>query len=265
MKHSILFASLAVAALLAATSCTPAPEPTYSVEGATPQECYSVSLTTDSVDVPFQSYKGKAVRQFTMPSKSRPFIAHDLLAATLSPVRIACGDTIFRFCNADELYTYTVRYDRKCVPDYGVLLRDFIANSGLKSDTSTDGAHMLKIVDTATYRASVAPFLRSTGVNIRFDTEGNWMYYTPMPEGDTRHPMHIFEIISALRYYWGIDVVPDPSLDLLELLTTGPDFATPGLTEAQVDEMLMRKFGMALDYAGRDLTTICVWVPRQSE
>ena len=259
-KNSLILAAVLLGAMVVA-SCGPQAEPTYRVEGATPQECYSVTLTPDSAaNVTFRSYKGQRVKQFTMPSKSRPFIAHDLLASRMSPLNIACGDTIYRILNADEVYTFSVVYDHKCVPDYEVLLRDFIAHSGVKSDTTTDGAHMLKIVDTATYRAAIAPFLRSTGVNVRFDSEGQWMYYTPMPDGDTRQPMHLFEIISALRYYWGINVVPDPSLDLLELLTTGTDFATPGLDEAQVCEMLKTKFGMDLDYAGHDVTiiTICV-------
>ncbi len=260
MKHNILMA-LGVAAAFSFAACGPQTEPTYRVEGATPQECYSVTLTPDSSAAATPYVKGKKVKNLVMPPKSRSFIAHDLLARTVSPLRIACGDTIYRFLNDDEVYTYSVTYDRKCVPDYGVLLRDFQAHGGIKLDTSTDNnTYMLRIVDTAAYRAAIAPFLRSTGVNIRFDAEGHWMYYTPMPEGDTRHPMHLFEIVSALRYYWGIDVVPDPSLDLLELMTTGADFATPGLDEeheGQVSEMLMRKFGMGLEFIGRDITVIC--------
>ena len=260
MKNS-LFAAFGIAVAITFTACGPQAEPTWRSEGTTPQERYSVTLTTDTAEaVPYRSYKGKSVKGFTLPSASRPFIAHDLLAGYVSPFRIACGDTLYRLLAADEVYTYSVSYDRKCVPDYEVLLRDFIANSGVKTDTSTEPAHMLRIVDTATYRAAIAPFLRSTGVSVRFDSEGHWMYYTPMPEGDTRQPMHIFEIISALRYYWGIVVVPDPSLDLLELLTTGPDFATPGLSEAEVCDMLMRKFGMELGCAGRDVTEIGIWV-----
>lgn len=260
MKNSLLVAiGIAVASCFA--SCAPEGEPTYRVDGDTPQERYSVTLTPDSTGYAATTFaKGKKVKHIVMPPKSRPFIAHDLLARAISPFYIACGDTIYNILNADEVYTYSVTYDRKCVPDYEVLLRDFIANSGVKCDTSTEPAHMLRIVDTARYRAAIAPFLRSRGVNVRFDAEGHWMYYTPMPEGDTRHPMHLFEIISALRYYWGITVVPDPSLDLLELFNTGADFATPGLDEAQVCDMLMSKFGMGLDYADRNVTQIGIWV-----
>lgn len=258
MKKNIFLIALSSAALLFAVSCGSAADPTYRVDGATPQERYSVTLTPDSTAAATPYVKGKKVKHLVMPPKSRSFIAHDLLARTVSPLRIACGDTIYRFLNDDEVYTYSVTYDRKCVPDYKVLLRDLQVYGGVKLDTSTDNyTFMLRIADTAAYRAAIAPFLRSSGVNIRFDSEGHWMYYTPMPEGDTRHPMHIFEIVSALRYYWCIDVVPDPSLDLLELMTTGPDFATPGLDEEQVSEMLMRKFGMELEFIGRDITIVC--------
>ncbi len=260
MKNSLLIVlGIAVAASFAA--CGPQAEPTYRVSGDTPQECYSVTLTPDSTGYAATAVaKGKKVKHLAMPPKSRPFIAHDLLARTMSPMRIACGDTLYNILNADEVYTYSVTYDRKCVPDYAVLLRDFIANSGVKCDTSIEPAHMLRIVDTAKYRAAIAPLLRSRGVNVRFSPEGFWMYYTPVPEDDPHQPMHLFEIISALRYYWGITVVPDPSLDLLELLNTGTDFATPGLDEAQVCDMLMSKFGMDLTYADRNVTQIGIWV-----
>lgn len=260
LKNSFLvIVGLALSASI--NSCGRQEEPAYRAYGATPQECYAVMLKPDTVgNTPFRSYKGQKVCGFTLASKSRPFIAHDLLAGTVSPLRIACGDTVYRFRNADETYAFSVEYDRKCVPDYGVLLRDFVAHSGIVSDTSTAVASMLKIVDIATYRAAVAPFLRSTGVNIRFDSAGHWMYYTPMPEGDTRQPMHLFEIVSALRYYWDINVVPDPSLDLLELFTTGEDFATSGLGQEQVCEMLKSKFGMELVDAGRDVTVVNVCV-----
>lgn len=260
MKNSLLIAiSFAVAAIF--TACGPQAEPTYRVSGDTPQECYSVTLTPDSTGYAATAVaKGKKVKHLVMPPKSRSFIAHDLLARTMSPLRIACGDTIYRILNYDEVYTFSVTYDRKCVPDYKVLLRDLQAYGGVKFDTSTDNnTYMLRIVDTAAYRAAVAPLVRSAGVNIRFGSEGQWMYYTPVPDDDPRQPMHIFEIVSALRYYWAINVVPDPSLDLLELLSTGADFATPDLDEeheGQVSEMLMRKFGMGLEYIGREITIV---------
>ena len=261
MKHNILIA-LGVAVVFSFAACVPQTEPTYRVKGDTPQECYSVMLTPDSIAAEVTPFaKGKKVKHLVMPPKSRSFIVHDLLARTMSPVRIACGDTIYRLLNYDEVYTYSVTYDRKCVPDYQVLLRDLQTHGGVKLDTSTDNnTYMLRIVDTAAYRAAIAPQMRSTGVNIRFDPEGQWMYYTPVAADDPLQPMHLFEIVSALRYYWCINVVPDPSLDLLELLTTGADFATPGLDEeheGQVSEMLMRKFGMGLEFIGRDITIIC--------
>lgn len=260
MKNS-LFAAFGIAVAITFTACGPQAEPTWRSEGTTPQERYSVTLTTDTAEaVPYRSYKGKSVKGFTLPSASRPFIAHDLLAGYVSPFRIACGDTLYRLLAADEVYTYSVSYDRKCVPDYEVLLRDFIAQSGLVADTTVEPAMCLSIVDTDAYRASVAPFLRSTGVSIRFDSTGHWMYYTPMPEGDIRQPMHIFEIVSALRYWWGLTVVPDPSLDMIELLTTGTDFATAGLGFDEVQEMLKRKFGMQLTPADREVMVVSVRV-----
>lgn len=227
----------------------------YTVDGDTPQEKYTATLTkgrSQLTDLHF--YRNEMVNGFKHRSNSRVAIAQEFLISIKYTNGIACGDTAYNFIPKDEVYTYSVKFKNKVVPNYYVLLRDLVKYGGVQCDTTYAPAYMLTISDTAVYNNSVCRYaVRSRGNYNKYDERGNWRYVdlVSVLEG---HPQMLASIVSALRYYWHIPVLVNPLWNTSVYLESDEsDFSNPDLSFDQVQEMLQKKYGMKMVPAGREM------------
>lgn len=258
MKHSILIAMVAVMTLAACSDN----KIVYRGDGDRPQTSYEAKLLRYKNNAAKQVfYRNQAVKEFIYRSSTRPMLAQEMLIGAMYTDGIACGDTAYDFIQSKDIYTFSVKYDKAVVPDYRVLFRDMVRYGGLQCDSVVKPAYMLVVADTALYQKAhidASLIKNRVGNSTNWVTDNSWFYVDFVDEVDGMRPQCLASVISALRYFWHLPVLMDPSMYSGEWLNVSSDFAATQLSFEEIQQELLTRFGMTLVPANRDLLVLTI-------
>ena len=259
MKNNFILTAMAFVMTLAACSDN---KIVYRGDGDRPQTSYEATLIkykNRSAKQVF--YRNEPVKEFIYRSNTRPMLAQEMLIGDMGTNCIAFYDTIFDFVQGKDVYTFSVKYDEAVIPDYRVLFRDMVRYGGLQCDTAVKPAYMLVVADTIQYQKALvdaALIKNQLGNSTNWVTNDSWFYVDFVDEIDDVRPQRFASVVSALRYYWHLPVLVDPSINTLQWLNVRKDFATTQLSFEEIQQELLTRFGMTLVPAGRDMVVLTV-------
>ena len=259
MKHNVILIAMAFVMTLAACSDN---KIVYRGDGDRPQTSYEAKLLKYKNSSAKQYfYRNEAVKEFVYRSNTRPMLAQEMLIGAMYTDGIAVGDTAYDFIQSKDVYTYSIKYDEAVVPDYRVLFRDMVRYGGLQCDTVVKPAYRLVVADTMLYQKAHINASQFKGSNInrtKWVTENSWMYEDLEDEINGMRPQRLASVVSALRYFWHLPVLVDPSMNAEEWLDVSSDFATKQLGIEEIQQELLTRFGMTLVPAGRNMVVLTV-------
>ena len=229
----------------------------YRVDGDTPQEQYSVVM------VPSTSPKGWSpvhdiTKEIVLPAFSRPFLVQGLFVGLEGTYSMFCLDTCYKFVIADESYRYTVTYDTPTVPDYRILIRDFLKHGGVTEEISEVDAFQLTIIDTTSFNNATTynyPY-KCNGCSGYKTENGRWCLTNFGNEESTNkgYPLANDCFMSTLRNWYDIPVFA--CKELLERITifVDDDIYNQENNFDAVNKMIREKYGLEMIPADRKMT-----------
>lgn len=259
MKNNFILMAMAFVMTMAACSDN---KIVYRGDGDRPQTNYEATLIkykNRSAKQVF--YRNEPVKEFIYRSNTRPMLAQEMLIGDMGTNAISFYDTIFDFVQGKDVYTFSVKYDESVIPDYRVLFSDMVRYGGMLCDTAVKPAYRLVVADTMLYQKAhinSSQFMGSNTNRIKWVTENSWMYEDLEDEIDGMRPQRLASVVSALRYFWHLPVLVDPSMNAEEWLNVSEDFATKQLGFEEIQQELLTRFGMTLVPAGRDMVVLTI-------